>query len=331
MAGFGYNKIRCVLTDNTAKERKMTKRLHALLAGTLMLSVFLAPVTAAESDPAETGLDLNFVIATTMEAKVKLTGTVTVPFLAGSGPLTSGNSVEFKLGGELSPVSVNGTFETVLTPVAFLQFLAGGSIGSGWNIPIANGLRMNERSGTNDAELTGGAFSGLVWSAKAGGLFQFDLAALKPGEWNHVVFQTMHVGKYRALSSAGSADSWLYEADTGENRNGWNYYGNYFLGYRMPLFLNTAGFLLEEDLYLFGTKDRSLWGDDLPRWTFGPLLNFTLGERTSAALLVQWQGRRNFNDETEDYGFYQDRRMTDDDRYHIEFYRAALSVTVKIK
>jgi len=309
----------------------MKKNLHVLAAFALLFAAFSTPVSSAEADAATTGLDLNFVLATTLEAKVKITGTVTVPFLAGSGALTSGNNIAFKIGGELSPVSINGTVETVLTPAAFLQFLAGGSIGSGWNLPIANGLRMNERTGTKDSELTGGAFSGLVWSAKAGGVFQFDFAALKPGDWNHLVFQTSHVARYRALSSANSTDSWLYEADKGENRNGWNYYGAYFIGYQMPLVLNTAGFLVEEDLYLFDTPDGALWGDDLARWTFGPLLDFTLGERTSAALLVQWHSMRNFTGETEDYGFYQDRRLIDDDRYRMEFYRAALSVTVKLK
>ncbi len=309
----------------------MTKKMLVLSVVGLFTAAFLVPLFGAETEAVKTGLDLNYVLATTKETKVKITGTATVPFLAGSGALTSGNSVAFKLGGELSPVSVNGTFETVLTPVAFLQFLAGGSIGSGWNIPIADGLRMNERSGAHDAELTGGAFSGLVWSAKAGGVFQFDLAALKPGEWNHVVLQTTHIAKYRALSSANSTDSWLVESDLGENRNGWNYYGNYFVGYRMPIVLNTAGFLVEEDLYLFDTKDRALWGDDLPRWTFGPLFNFTLGKRTTAALLVQWRSMRNFTEETKKYGFYQDRRIQEDDQYRIDFYRAAASITVKLK
>ncbi len=288
----------------------MKNRLHHLIVCLSVLAAFEASLSAA---------DLNFVVATTLETKVKITETV------------SSGIVQFKAGGELSPVSVNGTVETVLTPVPFLQVLAGASIGSGWNIPIANGLRMNERSGANDAKLTGGAFSGLVWSVKAGGVFQFDLAALKPGEWNHVVFQTSHVAKYRALSSASSSDSWLVESDLGENRNGWNYYGSYFLGYRMPLVLNTVGFLVEEDLYLFDTKDRALWGDDLPRWTFGPLVNFTLGKRTSAALLLQWHTMRNFTEETAEYGFYQDRKILDDDPYRIEFYRAAASVTVKLK
>ncbi len=309
----------------------MTKQLQVLFSGVLALAACMAPLSAAENDTITKETNLNFVIATTREAKVKITETVTVPFMTGTNTLTSGNSVQFKLAGELSPVSINGTFETVLTPIAFLQFVAGGSIGSGWNIPIANGLRMNERSGLHDAELTGGAFSGLLWSVRAGGVFQFDLASVTPGEWNHVVFQTSHFAKYRALSSVGSSDSWLYEADYGENRNGWNYYGSYFLGYKMPIVLNTVGFLVEEDLFLFDTKDRVLWGDDLPRWTFGPLFNFTISKRTSAALLVQWHSMRNFTSETKAYGFYQDRQLSDTDQTRIEFYRAALNVTVKLK
>lgn len=283
-----------------------------------------------------TSTSLNFIAATTLETKAKLIETVTVPCLAGDGELTRGNTAQFKFGAEISPVSVNGTVEARLTPIAFLQFVAGGSIGSGWNIPLANGLRKNEPvldsagNHTGDQKLVGGPFDGLVWSVKGGGLFQFDLAAVVPGDWNHVVFQTYHAAQYRALTSAGVNGSWLYEADEGENRNGWNYYGNYFLGYRMPLRLNTAGMLIEEDLYLYGRPGSADWGDDMSRWTFGPMLNFTVSKNVEAALLTQWRTRRDYTSATKDYEFYQDRRVTGDGGRHVEFYRAALNVTVKL-
>ncbi len=308
----------------------MMKKLTAAFCVLCFLSVS-GSLASEEVKGMKTATDLNFVLATTMETKVKIIETISIPVMAGMGPLTAGNQIQFKLGGEFSPVSLNGTFETVLTPIAFLQFNAGASFGSGWNIPIANGLRMNEWADAHDSVLTGGAFSGLVWSVKGGSAFQFDYAALKPGDWNHIVIRTYHAFQYRALSSSSASDSWLYESDSGENRNGWNYYGNYFLGYKMPLVLDTVGLLFEEDLYLYDTADRKLWGDDIPRWTFGFLGNFAINKKTSIALLVQGRTMRNFTKETEDYGFYQDRRMASGEKTHIKFYRAALNATIKLK
>lgn len=300
----------------------------------IVVAISGAAVAEAGTSGMTASTSLNFIAATTLETKVKLIETLTVPCLAGDSALTSGNNAQFKFGAELSPVSVNGTVEARLTPIAFLQFVAGGSVGSGWNIPLANGMRKNDPvldsagNHTGSRELVGGPFDGMVCSVKGGGLFQFDLAAVVPGDWNHVVFQSYHAAQYRALTSASPDESWLYEADEGENRNGWSYYGNYFLGYQMPLRLNMVGMLFEEDLYLYNKSGSSDWGDDMSRWTFGPMLNFKVSKNVEAALLSQWRTRRNFTAETENYDFYQDRRVTG--TRHVDFYRAALNVTVKL-
>lgn len=297
----------------------------SFLAWAFILVSFCFPLFAEDQEGIQESTDLNFVFATTLETKAKIIETITFP-----------HNVQLEAAFELSPVSVNGTGEATWTPLPFLQVVAGGAVGSGWNIPIANGLRMNKRIESPDdefenAELTGGPFSGLVWSVKGGGVFQFDYAALKSGEWNHIIFKTYHGVQYRALTSADSEDSWLYEADSGQNRNGWNYYGYYLLGYQMPIFLNTVGILVESDLYLYDTEDRKLWGDDLIRWTFGPLFNFTVTKKLSAALLLQMRSRVRYTSDTEDYEFYQDNRVTDDDKYYVKFYRAALNMTVKLR
>lgn len=309
-------------------------RPSALAAACLAFAAFSVPLSArdasdASRSPAFSG-DLNIVTSTLLEAKATVTGTVSVPFLAGEGPLVSGNSVQLKFGAELSPVSVNGTFETVWTPIAFFQLVAGGSLGSGWNIPIANGLARIGRVGAHDAEYLGGPFDGLVWSARGGAVFQFDLAALAPGDWHHVVFRTYQEAKYRTLTSAASGESWVYEADDGRNRNGWNYYGNWFAGYQMPIALETAGVLVEAEKSLYGTAGEEYWGDDLAVWTFGPVLSFRLADGISLAALVQLRTKYNYTDATKDYGFYEDRAVADDPQ-RVGFYRAAASLSVRLR
>lgn len=298
-----------------------------IMLGLLLCVSLCSVLNAEEQNLGKTGLELNFVAATTKEAKAKIIGWVQKPFLTGSGPLLSGNNIRLRAAGEISPVSVNAVFDAVLTPIAFLNFSTAASIGSGWNIPIANGLRINSPV----EGLTGNAFDGLVWSIKGGGTFQFDFAAVVPGDWNHVVLQTYHGLQYRANTAAGKDESWLFESDAGQNRNGSSYYGNFFLGYQMPIVLNTAGLLVEYDKYLYGTEGSDFWGEDLGRWTFGSLCNFTVTKRLEAAVLIQMKSTVQYTDATKNNDFYQDRQVDDSNPLKIEFYRAALNMTYKLK
>lgn len=300
----------------------------------LLLCVSLCSVLSAEEqDLVKTGLELNFVAATTKEAKMKISGWVQKPFLTGSGPLLSGNNIRLRAAGEVSPVSLNAVFDASLTPIAFLNFSTAAFIGSGWNIPIADGLRINSpvEGAPGKQSLTGDAFDGLVWGVKSGGTFQFDFAALVPGDWNHVVLQTYHGIQYRANTAAGKDESWLFESDAGQNRNGSSYYGNLFLGYQMPIVLNTAGVLVEYDKYLYETEGSDSWGEDLGRWTFGSLCNFTVTKRLAAAVLIQMKSTVQYTDATKDNEFYQNRKVVDSNPLKVEFYRAALNMTYKLK
>lgn len=307
----------------------INRRCGAAIA--VALAYVLVAIPAIAESGIKTGAKLECTVTTKGELKTKLTGEAKIPLLVGESALTADNGLKVRLGAELSPVAANGTIETVFSPIGFLELVAGASAGSGWNIPIANGLRMNERDGLHGNELTGDALSGLVWSVRGGAALQGDLAAFRPGAWNHLVFRTYHAMLYRALTSADADESWLYESDAGENRNGWNYYGNYLLAYRMPVKLNLVGVLIEEDQYLYDAAGGDFWGDDVSRWTFSLAGNYAFTDRLSLMLLVQARTMRNFTGDTGDYGFYQDRKLDTDDERHIEFYRAVATVGWKLK
>jgi hypothetical protein len=278
------------------------------------------------------------------EAKIGITQNFIFPLFQGEGPLTKDNNLNLALTAEVTPVSVNGITEAVFTPIAFLQAVAGVRIGSGWNIEIfgndSYGIGVNRPGADGKPEISGSPFDGLIWNAYGGVVFQFDLAALLPGTWNHVVFRTYHEGRYKGYTAASSADSWYFESDDGQNRNGFNYYGNYLLGYQMPgtagtFFLNTVGIMAEMELYRYDTPGREGWGDDLGRWTFGPLFNFTITQNFSAALVVQFRTRRNYTQGREDdlanTVFYQDRTLNNSDPRYLTFYRAAAVLTYKLR
>ena len=238
-------------------------------------------------------------------------------------------NLKLNMSASISPVSLGTSLGASWLPFPFLELAIKGTAGSGWNIPIAEGLRINQRQGANDNELVGDAFAGLIWSIEGGGAFQFDYAALVPGEWNHILFRTYHGLEYRAFTAADAGVSWLYQGDEGENRNGWSYYGNAFIGYQMPLFLNLAGLLAEADLYLYDSPGGAAWGDDLIRWTFGMVLNCSLGKDLGLTIISQIKTVRNFTSGTRDYGFYQDRVIADDP-LRLEFYRVAAILTLAL-
>ncbi len=279
---------------------------------------------------------VSFVFASTLETKLTLTESVSFPLLAGDGPLTEGNNLRLDIAGELSPVSVNGTFLATLTPVAFLSLSSGAGVGTGWNVPIADGLRMNAGKTAPDGTYTGErdledeSFGGAVWYWKGGGTFQFDFAAIVPGEWNHAVVQTYQGFTYSAFTGASAGESWLWEADEGENLNGWSYTGNYFAGYRMPVGPDLVGLLVENRTRLYGTSGGDYWGESVPIWTWGPILNFGFrrdsrgNALTSLTLLAQWREMRTFTVNTSEADFYRYRRLVDGNPYRRAFYRAAV-------
>jgi hypothetical protein len=307
------------------------KQLPILLLGYLLTAAI--PLWGEAEISAST--DLNLTISSIPEAKLGVTQNFTFPLLQGSGPLTMGNNLQTAFTAELSPISVNGVTELIWTPIAFFQVIAGARAGSGWNIELfgsdIKGIGINRRGSGGSAETVGSAFDGLLWSAQMGGAFQFDLAAILPGDWHHVVFRSYHEIRYKGYSAASGDESWYFESDYGENRNGFNYYGNYLLGYQMPLFLNTVAFLAEMDKYLYDTPDRELWGDELGRWTFAGLFNFTITDWLSAALIAQFRTMRNYTDTTKDLEFYQDRRIRNNPSRHLEFYRVAVIMTVHLR
>jgi hypothetical protein len=305
-------------------------------------ALFLGLLTLAASLPAEEGpgieaaTDLSLQISTRPEAKLGFTQSFVFPALRGNSPLTRENGLKTALGAEVSPVSVNGMAEITWTPIAFFQILAGGRIGSGWNMALGNGIGINEPQGDGTGKIRGAPFEGLFWGLQGGAALQFDLAAIFPGDWNHVVFRTGHEARYRAFTGAAAGESWVFEHDDGENRNGMSYYGNYFLGYQIPAspFLNTVGILAETDLYLYGAAGGEAWGDNLPRWYFSALFNVTLTPRFGAALILQTRTRRNYGHsdlENTKHTYYQNEVLDRDDPYRLMFYRAALILTLKLR
>lgn len=302
----------------------------------LLICLFVQPLAAQEETEAtvESSRELVLQISSLPEAKLGFTQHFTFPFLQGESFLTKDNNIKLALTAEVSPVSFNGIAEIILTPVAFLEFQVGGRIGSGWNIKLLGkevyGIGLSRADGAGYKEHSGSAFDGMLWMAKAGGAFQFDLAALFPGDWNHVVFRTYHEINYTGYTRAKTHESWYFESGHGEWINGFNYFGSYILGYQMPIFLNMAAFMAESDLFINNMPNRRSWGDDLIRWKFSLALNFEVPKLFDIMLITQFRTMRNFYESNWNDLYYRNRTLKTSDPLRLEFFRVALVVTYRL-
>ena len=162
--------------------------------------------------------ELNLTTSSDAELKASFSHEIAVPFLNSQNVLFASNEIDFEFSAFLSPISIGLGFETVFRPIAFLEFSAGSEAGTGWNSRFVRGLALNKPSGYFENDFINKSLKGIVHKEKVGAAFQFDLGAVIPGEWSHVVFRSYHEYYYKAFSAASESESWLWEADDGENR-----------------------------------------------------------------------------------------------------------------
>ena len=341
--------------DIIMKEFNFFKSLmaFALLAGVLIVS----PVMAQADDDKEEGgvkftTNLELQLTTRIEAGLNIKQNIIIPFLAGSNPLIKDNNINLAITGEFSPISLALKGELIWQPIAFLLVSGGGMAGSGWQLEAmgARGIGLvvpveNENPydySPRKFSVNGSAFDGLQWRAWGAMTFQFDMAAIFPGDWNHVVFQTRQEFRYAAYTGASAGESWIFREFYKENINGWNYFASYVLGYQMPQspVLNMIGIMAELEKNLYNLPGESYWGGNLGRWVFSGLFNFAIHPRFSTTLVFQMHTHRNYGgtDFENDY-YYQDLAVKNNpgqnllifgDQRRLLFYRIALMLNFKI-
>jgi hypothetical protein len=310
------------------------KRVTFLILLSLCVQVLIAENLTESKTDVTASSELTLQVSSIPEMKLAYAKHFNFPFLQGEAPLTKDSNIGLTLTAEITPVSLNGVVETVWTLIAFFQLAVGGRIGSGWNIEIFGseiyGIGLNSPDAAGNAEHNGQGFDGLLWKIQTGGTLQFDLAALYPGDWHHIVARSYHEINYKSYTRAAAGESWYYENDDGENRNGFNYYGNFLIGYQMPIFFNLAAFLTEVDLFLYNTPDRGKWGDDIIRWTFSGIFNFMITEQIDLTLIAQFKTWRNYQESNWKDLYYRNRTINNSSPLHLEFYRIVASMTYKL-
>jgi len=263
------------------------KKLIAMLAFSFFTGVF------AYSQE-ETTLDLSLYASTVGEVQINIRPKWKFPFLRGENPLTKDNSLVLKLDAAFSPVSAGLTTDVVLTVMPFLSFNFGAMAGTGWNYDLFGkfplvGLGLNRKTNAddpNDGVMENG-LDGVVWNVHAGATVQFDLAAIFPSDWNHVVVQIYNEVQYFAYTKAQGDVLWYYLLDNGMNQNAFRYKFDCFAGYAMPIFVDLAGVQFSGRLPFYNTEAGGRVRDIGYELDIMFLANFKIHERFSIMTLAR--------------------------------------------
>lgn len=108
-----------------------------------------------------------------------------------------GNNVNFSCALEISPVTFASQFGISFTPIAFLNFSTSAKVGTGWEFIGIQGHGNYISSETGFMPYA--SLNNLYYEYKLSGLFQFDLAAIVPGDWNHVVTMATYDFIYKGV------------------------------------------------------------------------------------------------------------------------------------
>ncbi|HDQ14942.1 MAG TPA: hypothetical protein ENN41_09040 [Sediminispirochaeta sp.] len=266
------------------------------------------------------------------EGRVSANYFLRLPMMRGDSPLTEENNMLLQLRAELSPISIAGELRSVLTPLAVLKIENSLFLGSGWSIGELHGLSLN----TKEDPFAATPLGGLFLSYRAAATLQFDWAALFPGDWHHVVMVYNPSLQYRLYTGAASDEPWQWQADGGENYNGWYWGQNAVLAYQTPALelLNTAGLLLETRQRITRRQDSPMdeggWGSDFMEIYIAPILVLDLGESQGLTLQFQFARGRNYTDESIGNESFLNRQVMEEDPTYWYFRRIALSYALEL-
>ena len=244
-----------------------------------------------------TGLFNSFELKTIFNAECS------IPAPLGKHFLLKDSNVRIKTAFELCPVTVRPLVSVSFTPLPFLVFSTGASIGTGWSAFGFKGLCKLDENGKISKKsikyenLT--PFGNYYYDFWFSGLFQFDTGAIFPGDWTHAVMQASYTVSYVGVTGVDDGKIWLWQL-VGNNCNGWRYTANFVLGYQMPLPLSMIA--VNTDVYaLFNSDDYGIYSSsyngDFTNVTISPMLKFDFSKKDSLFVLFEFKKRRSFEEE----------------------------------
>jgi len=258
---------------------------------------FVTGIWAEENTEIKTQTDLSLTASTIGEIQFGLEKRIIFPYLQGESAITADNNITLKIGAEVTPISFDMVIDTVWTPAAFFNLTLGTMIGTGWNYDRKdyrlNGMGLYRFSETENPQerADGSGFDGVVWKIHFGPTLQFDLAAVVPGDWNHIIMKLDHFIYYQNYSKARGDEQWYFKSDDGINQNSFGYYFSGFLGYQMPIVLNMAGIQFESSYPFYNPQSGKSLADRQSEKIFSLIADFKFGKRFNLMVINQLSNR----------------------------------------
>ncbi len=228
----------------------MSRKLLSILMILCVAGFLFAETTSS------TTLKLTAAYGTGIEAKVDAAYQLKIPMLCGEGPLFSGNNMKIKANLGVSPIAGTLSVDAVMTPIAVAEFNFGGAIGTGWDFDLMGleGLKLG-------SPLASDSLGGVYYMGRVGAAFQFDTGAIFSGDWKSVVIRAYQEFNYKGYSNASNSSTYWEFENGGLMNNGFNYKGEYILGYQMPLMVNLVGVQLETYVNSINGGASDMFGD----------------------------------------------------------------------
>lgn len=224
-------------------------------------------------------------------AKALWNAAYTIPTPLGTNPLLASADIELNGGVELSPLSLRAIASIAFSPLPFLIFDVGSSIGSGWNALGFEGFCEYQ----NDHYKNITPFTRYYHDHWVRATFQFDTGVLIEGDWTHVVMLANYQMIYKGITGLDKGTLWAWQTTEGYV-NGLGYEFIAMLGYQMPLFVDLVGFMAD----MYGYYRNSDYGEYAN--TYGKFMtvelnlfaNLALNKNNSLLVAARVSGRRSF-------------------------------------
>jgi hypothetical protein len=137
--------------------------------------------------------------------------------------------------------------------------------------------------------------------------------------------------QYEAFTAVGANDPWMWQADNGENFNGWSWKQTGVLGYQMPAVrhIDTTGLLLETEQRITKRNESTMedggWGSDFMKVYVSMFMVVQINPSHALTVQLQFARGRDYTEETIGNAHFFYRKVDTSSPVYWYFRRAALS------
>lgn len=231
--------------------------------------------------------------------------TYVIPTPFGEGALVQDNNVSLGAKLLLSPVTIMPTVSVSFTPIAFFNVSAGAAIGTGWQLFGGTFEGFLGHDGKSEYKQFD-AFQTWLYQFWGNATLMFDMAAVLPGEWNHIVALASFDFRYWGIAGEHSGTEVFKWQNTANLAQGTRFDINVLVGYQMPITLSMVGINFEWSGYFDGDKAfgkaHENFNGDFVQVDINPLVQLSFTKKDVLTIMLNFSSRRSFEERHEKEG-----------------------------